>query len=403
MPRQIPSTSVNLFQLIYVLIREYTERSGQSALNLSLGNPDGIPPESLRELKAKYAKLSDFDCHTYAEDRDLNRFVEGMLKTHIGYTLADFPHLRALPTAGIKTASALIPLACALHKRRDTFTLASNVPAYDIIGTWGEQYLGGKRIVWPLSVEDGMRLNVKRLREAVGSAKLDLIFTIRPGNPASVRATREDWEALIEYAIEKKARLVNDAAYVGLSGSAHASLFSVAKDHPTLEWAELYSVSKSFNDPGARLGAIAGTADFIEDFRLIKGNTDSGPNPGVMMAYGEYFAQPGTAQHDLELLHSMYQKRLGYLIPTLKRFGFRPACDTDAGFFTLWKVPKRVLGVEVNGDSEKFNRLVIEKTGIVGVHFPNSLIRYAVCTDVLAPSFQKRFETELAKLEIQYE
>lgn len=403
MPRQIPSSSVNLFQLIYVLIQEYTKKSGRQALNLSLGNPDGIPPESLRTLKAKYAKDPNFDCHTYAEDRDLNKFVDGMLRVHCGLVPGDYMHIRALPTAGIKTATALIPLACGLHRRRESFTFASNVPAYDVIGTWGEQYLGSKRIAWSLSAEDGMRLNVQKLREAVGSAPLDLIFTIRPGNPASVRATREDWEALIAFAIEKRARLVNDAAYVGLSDSSHASLFSVAKSNPEVEWAELYSVSKSFNDPGARLGVIVGSADFVEDFRLIKGNTDSGPNPAVMMAYGEYFAQAGVATRDLSALKNMYAKRLEYLIPTLKRHGLQPACTTDAGFFTLWKVPKKVFGIEIDGDSEKFNRMVIEKTGIVGVHFPNSLIRYAVCTDVLSSTFQRRFEDELSKLNVEYE
>ena len=95
----------------------------------------------------------------------------------------------------------------------------------------------------------------------------------------------------------------------------------------------------------------------------------------------------------------------------------RQACATDAGFFTLWKVPRRALGVDLRAAakeqrrpvSETFNRTVIAETGIVGVHFdavdrakPEPLVRYAVCADVLAPSFQKRFEEQLDRLKPSY-
>src|ERR1041385_7759505 len=115
MPRHIPAAGINLFQLIYVLIREYEQKSGQSPLNLSLGNPDGIPPEAIRELKARFARDPGYDYHTYAEDKNLHSFAEAMVDLHGGLKVWEHPHLRALPTAGIKTASALVPLACGLH------------------------------------------------------------------------------------------------------------------------------------------------------------------------------------------------------------------------------------------------------------------------------------------------
>jgi LL-diaminopimelate aminotransferase len=411
--RQIPAAGINLFQLIYVLIREYTEKTGKPPMNLSLGNPDGVPPEAIRALKARYALDPGYDYHTYAEDKNLHAFAEGMVELHGRIKVADKPHLRALPTAGIKTASALIPLACGLHLpdagRRDGFVVASNLPAYDVIGTWSQQYLAAKRVVWPLRAEGGMRLELDLLKEALrsqGHDRADLVFVIRPGNPAAVGASEADWRALIEYCIEKKTRLVNDAAYAGLTvGAAHTPLAAVAQDYPELEWLELYSVSKSFNDPGARLGALAGSKDFVEDYVMIKGNTDSGPVPGVMAAYGEFFKDRPAARAALDGLRELYERRLAYVIPKLKAAGLRPACGTDAGFFTLWQVPRRVLGRELPAGMpahEAFNRLVIGETGLVGVHFPGPFIRYAVCADVLDPAFQSRFERELARLKPEY-
>lgn len=418
--RRIPPAGINLFQLIYVLIRDYKERTGLEPLNLSLGNPDGVPPASILALKAKYAKDPGYDYHTYAEDKNLNRFAESMVALHGGIDVESYPGLRALPIAGIKTASALIPLACALHlpdkKRRESFRVASNLPAYDVIGTWSGAYLAAQRTVWPLASADNMRLNVARLKDALkkdGTDRADLVFVIRPGNPAAVGASAADWKELIGLCVAKSMRLVNDGAYAGLAAEGtHVTLASVAKDHPELEWLELYSVSKSYNDPGARLGALVGSKDFVEDFTLVKGNTDSGPVPGVMAAYGEFLSDPAAAKRALGEIRGLYEKRLAYLIPKLKAAGLKPACATEAGFFTLWKTPKEAFGKKLADENrhEAFNRAVITETGIVGVHFsgfdasgaPEPLIRYAVCADVLDKKFQERLEAGLARIKPVY-
>ena len=426
MARAIPPAGINLFQSIYVLLAEYERRSGLSALNLSLGNPDGVPPEEIRRLEAQFCQDPGYDYHTYAEDKDLLGFCEGMVELHGRIRVQDFAHLRAIPIAGIKTATALIPLACGLHlpdkRRRAGFVMASNLPAYDVSGTWCGSYLGAKRVVWPLYSAENMRLCMAHLQTALRKAKVkrpDLVFVIRPGNPASVGATAGEWQALIQSCLEHKTRLVNDAAYSGLSDETHVPLAAVAKDYPGLEWIELYSVSKSFSDPGARLGALVGSKDFVEDYITIKGNTDSGPAPALMAAYGRFFQDREAARQSLESLYRLYRSRLDYVISSFKKAGLRQACPTDAGFFTLWKVPRRVLGQDLSGLArrqglsvhEAYNRLVISETGIVGVHFsgfttdgkPEPLVRYAVCADVLNQTFQQRFETELSRLEPEYD
>ncbi|MFA6030350.1 MAG: pyridoxal phosphate-dependent aminotransferase [Elusimicrobiota bacterium] len=416
--RRIPAGGINLFQLIYILVREYQEKTGRPAMNLSLGNPDTVPARRILELQARFAADPGFDYHTYAEENDLRRFAEGMVELHSGVRAAEHPGLRVLPIPGIKNATAFIPLACGLHlpdrRRRERFILASNQPAYDVIGTWAGGYLGAERVVWPLVPEEGMRLNVGRLREACGTRKPDLVFVIRPGNPASVGASAAEWKELIAFCLETGARLVNDAAYVGLAGPAHVPLAAVAKDFPGLEWLELYSVSKSFSDPGARLGALIGSKDFVEDFILIKGNSESGPVPYVMAAYGEFFSEGDAARTALADLRAMYRRRIDYVVSRLKAAGLREACRCEDGFFTLWRVPRRAFGADLASDPrvaglpphEAFNRLVISETGLVGVHFlapvGGPMIRYGVCSDVLDPAFQKRFEEALTRLHPEY-
>jgi aspartate/methionine/tyrosine aminotransferase len=418
--RKIPASGINLFQLIYILIREYEASSGLKALNLSLGNPDLVPVEEIRTLKSKFQLKSELALHTYAEDNNLNEFCEGMVRAFTGVDYKSKSYLRAVPIAGIKTASAILPLACGLHlKDRKQFHVVSHLPAYDVIGTWSSTYLATNRIVWPLSSHDSMKMNIESLKASLKSAnveKPDLIFVIRPGNPASCGASREEWKELIELCIARGTRLVNDGAYTTLSDGSHVPLSVVAQDYPELEWAELLSMSKSTSDPGARLGVMVGSQEFVEDFILVKGNTDSGPVPTLMAAYGELFKDRAQSARILHDTYKIYRSRLDYLVPKLKSIGLRQACETTAGFFTLWKTPDFAFGRNLREESEQkkisqselFNRLVIEKTGIVGVHFQGApgtgetFIRYAVCSDVLDPVFKKRFEEVVTQIEPRY-
>lgn len=425
MARQIPAESINRFRLIYLLIRDYERRTGRPCIDLSMGNPDSVPPPALLALQARFAARPEVQFHTYAEDGDLAGFAESMVELHGRIRPSEHPHLAVLPIPGVKTASALVPLACGLHLpdalRRGSFRLVTNRPAYDIIGTWHTSYLGAERIVWPLMSHDNMRLNLDRLEAALaqhGAGRADVIFVIRPGNPAAVGATRQEWQDLIGYCLDRGTRLVNDAAYTKLASEGHVPLAAVAAGYPSLEWLEMYSVSKSFSNPGARLGALVGSKDFVDDFRMIKGNTDSGPVPYIMAAYGAYLQDRVRAEASLAELRSMYEARVRYLTGQFQEVGFELACNTDAGFFTLWKVPRSVLGIDLATapctvdlpPAEAFNRTVIRETGIVGVHFEGvatdgtatPLIRYAACTDVLNPQFQAKFEKQLARLQPKY-
>ncbi|MEZ4309102.1 MAG: pyridoxal phosphate-dependent aminotransferase [Polyangiaceae bacterium] len=422
MARWLPPTAINRFRAIYRLLREREAATGEPCLDLSMGNPDRVPPEDLLSLQSRLARDPARALHTYAEDDDIGGFSARMVDLHGRIRSADHPHLAVLPIPGIKTASALLPLACGAHLRRSRLRIVIQLPAYDIVGTWGAGYLDAERIHWPLRPADGMRLHTDHLEAELsrrGLDRADLIVVIRPGNPAPVGATEAEWLPLIEHCRARGTRLVNDAAYAGLMPGSHAPLASVAARYPDLEWMELYSASKSFSDPGARLGALVGSRDFVSDFELIKGNADSGPVPYIMAAYAEYLSDEPRARSGMSDLASLYAARVESLTAHLRRAGLRQACPTEAGFFTLWQVPRRVLGVDLASHaarealslSDAFNRLVARETGIVGVHFdgappgelPQPLIRYAVCTDVLSPRAQSRLERELPRLRPEYE
>ena len=168
-------------------------------------------------------------------------------------------------------------------------------------------------------------------------------------------------------------------------------------DFPDLSWAEAFTAAKLVgNGTGWHIGAMVGSPDFIGDLKVVKGKTDTGfvapMAAGVVAAFE-------TDQESIARYREMYRGRLELLISLLTGEGMRLALEPAAGFFTLWRVPSRAFGRRVES-AEHFNFMMIEETGVVGVHFPGYL-RYAVCGDIdaLASDIREAF----AKAQVSYE
>ena len=108
-----------------------------------------------------------------------------------------------------------------------------------------------------------------------------------------------------------------------------------------------------------------------------------------------------TFEHDqagIARYRDLYRTRLSMLIELLTRQGMRLALEPAAGFFTLWMIPTYAFGTRVES-AEHFNMMMIEATGVVGVHFPG-YVRYAVCADIAASATE--IEEAFKKAQVSY-
>src|SRR5262249_37157708 len=154
-----------------------------------------------------------------------------------------------------------------------------------------------------------------------------------------------------------------------------ATLSEIAPDYPELSWAEAFTAAKLIgNGTGWHIGAMVGSPDFIGDLKVVKGKTDTGfvaPMAAGVVATFEH-DQAGIARY-----RDMFLPWLNLFSGLLTRPGMRLAPEPAAGFYPLWLIPPRAFGKPVES-AAPFNFMVIEETGVVGVHFPGYM-RYAVC------------------------
>ena len=131
------------------------------------------------------------------------------------------------------------------------------------------------------------------------------------------------------------------------------------------------------NGTGWHVGAMVGSPDFIGDLREVKGKTDTGfvaPMAAGVLAAIE------NDQEEIRSCREMYRIPLRLIIKLLTGNGMKLAIEPGAGFFTLWLVPSKAFGVNIES-AEQFNSMMIDETGLVGIPFPG-YVRYAVVADI---------------------
>lgn len=371
---RLPQGGKNLFQAIKAKREEALTR-GIKILNLSIGQPSGPALLSARGAAAKAVMSKEESMHEYQDNGSpgVPNFAKRFIQAHFNFSL-DGENVDYLPIPGIKPMLGLVQLACGAAQRNIRVGTTTK-PGYPTPADWS-RYLGLQQYALALNPENGFRFKPEDIEPGT-----DLIMVNYPHNPSGQIATREWWWDLCRHCYNHDIRLFNDNPYYILSHSRKScALIEVAKDFFDLSWAEAFSASKVIgNGTGWRVGAIAGSPDFVKDIATIKGNTDSGFV--APMAAGVLYA----IEHDRKSIdgcRQKYARRIKVLIDILTGCGMELAVSPGAGFFTLWKRPNEAFGERIL-DAEHFNFLMIEKTGVIGVHF-EPYIRYAVCGDVEA-------------------
>ena len=382
---RLPEGGTNLFQEIKAVSAQ-AQKNGSVLIKLSIGQPSGPALISARTTAARAVESDAEAMHEYQDNGSpgVPDFAERFVAAHLCGHVFEEGTVDYLPIPGIKPMLGLIPLACG----EDLSLVATTTnPGYPTPKDWC-RYLG-KLVFEPgLNSENNFLFDPQELN----GREVGLVMTNYPHNPSGAVASREWLENLCSYCESHNIRIFNDAAYAALKYDSDSCLLSeVANQFPDLSWVEAFSASKLIgNGTGWRVGAMVGSPDFIGDIKTIKGNTDSGFV--APMALGALYA----AEHDPEIANiaDLYHQRSIALCQALSEAGMRLATQPKAGFFTLWQTPKQAFGREIK-DARDFNFAMIEKTGIVGVHF-GKYIRYSVaCVDTIgmADEIEKAFES----------
>lgn len=393
----LPAGGGNLFQDIKKMTTA-AEAAGVTVWRLTIGQPKGAALESARVACSQAALSPAESMHEYQDNGSpgVPFFAERFIQLHQQGAIINGQHL---PIPGIKPMLGQIPQACGhvylpngkLSKENLVATMTN--PGYPTPAVQC-QYQGVPHYAINLTSERGFVFSTDDIKPGT-----TLIMANYPHNPSGQIATRDFWIRLCQYCTEHGIRLFNDAAYAILAYNQDAcTLASVAQNFFDLSWCEAYSASKVIgNGTGWRIGAMVGSPDFINDIATIKSNTDSGFVAPA--AYG-VLACMENDMHSIRENRDTYSARNILLQEILKDNDMRPTVYPAAGFFSLWHVPQEAFGQAVK-DGEEFNSLMIQRTGVAGVHF-GQYIRYAVTSPIEKPEWREAIHNGFAQAKPVY-
>jgi LL-diaminopimelate aminotransferase len=364
---------------------------------MAIGQPQGPAFRSARIGAAKAVLSEEESMHEYQDNGTpgVPDFATRFVSHHVnGQDFAESKNdISFLPIPGIKPMLGLVILACNSYNNPDLKVATTTNPGYPTPKVWCNYLLAGNYEL-PTHPENSFLFEVENI-----PPETDLIHINYPHNPSGAVATQEWWEKICSWCQKNGVRLFNDGAYAMLAHNPLAkTLTSVAVNYPDLSWAEAFSASKAIgNGTGWRVGAIVGSTDFISDIETVKGNTDSGLV--AAMASGVI----DCLDYDIASVRGMsrvYRNRIRDLTSILNEAGMQETIYPGAGFFTLWKAPEQAFGKKITS-GEDFNFLMIEKTGVMGVHF-GPYVRYAVVGPIDHPETREKIGFAFEKAKIGY-
>ncbi len=243
--------------------------AGIDVIDLGAGDADGPPPDGTRAELARV--LDTVAMHKYGFQAglpDFRRAVADWLARRFAQHFD--PATELLPLIGSK--EGLAHLALAVADPGDAVVLPE--PGYQAY-LGGAVLAGAEPVIVPLEREGGFLLELDTLPEAL-LARTALVYVNYPNNPTAAIAPRDYLERLVATCRAHDIVLAYDNAYCDITfdGYVAPSIFEIpgARDVAI----EFFSMSKSFQMTGWRLGFAVGNARLIGALAKLKSYVDTG-------------------------------------------------------------------------------------------------------------------------------
>ncbi len=324
-------------------------RRGEDVIDFGMGNPDlPTPPHIVEKLVEAVQKPPN---HRYSQSKgipNLRLAICNWYKRNHGVELD--PDTEAIATIGSK--EGISHLAMAISGPGDSVLVPT--PTYPI-HTYAFILANADVISVPLSRDVDFFEELLKAFKANWPRPKALIINF-PHNPTTTCVDIEFFEKVVEFAREHELIVVHDFAYADLvfDGYRAPSLLQVpgAKDVGV----ECFTLSKSYNMPGWRVGFMVGNRDIIQALARVKSYQDYGMFQPIQIA--AIIALNGP-QDCVEEIRQVYKTRRDVLCEGLNRIGWNIE-PPKASMFVWAEIPEafRHLG------SLEFSKMLIEKAGV---------------------------------------
>jgi alanine-synthesizing transaminase len=309
--------------------------AGEDIVDFGMGNPDQPTPQHIVDKLCEAAQRGD--THRYSVSRGIPRLRRAICNWYRDrYAVELDPETEAIVTIGSK--EGLAHLAMATVDRGDAVLVPN--PAYPI-HPYGFVIAGADIRHVPMGVDvDFFHELDSAIRNSWPRPKMLLLNF--PSNPTAQCVDLPFFERVVEVAREAGIYVVHDLAYADLvfDGYKAPSIMQVPGARELC--VEFFTLSKSYNMPGWRIGFMVGNRDLVYALGRMKSYLDYGMFTPIQIAGISALEGPQTCVTEIR---DMYQLRRDVLCEGMQAAGW--AVDKPRGTMFVWaRIPEpwRALG-----------------------------------------------------------
>lgn len=320
---------------------------GKTIYNMSVGTPDFKPYDHVVEALTQAAKDPEMWKYALRDLPELKQAVCDYYERRFGVSGITPSMVQSCNG----TQEGVGHLGLALLDPGDTILVPD--PCYPVFEA-GAKIADAKLEYYPLVAEHNYLPYVAGIDPEVADRAKYMIVSL-PANPVGSVGTPEIYEEIIAFAREHDLLIVHDNAYsdIVFDGEPGGSFLQYPG---ALEvGVEFFSLSKSFNVTGARIGFLVGREDVVSAFAKLRGQIDFGMFFPIQKAA---IACLNGSRDEVEAQRLKYQERRDALCDGLEGLGWeRP--NAHGSMFVWAKLPGG------RTDSMAFCEELMEKAGVV--------------------------------------
>ena len=320
---------------------------GKTIYNMSVGTPDFKPYDHVVEALTQAAQDPEMWKYALRDLPELKQAVCDYYERRFG-VLGITP---SMVQSCNGTQEGVGHLGLALLDPGDTILVPD--PCYPVFEA-GAKIADAKLEYYPLVAEHNYLPYVAGIDPEVADRAKYMIVSL-PANPVGSVGTPEVYEEIIAFAREHDLLIVHDNAYsdIVFDGEPGGSFLQYPG---ALEvGVEFFSLSKSFNVTGARIGFLVGREDVVSAFAKLRSQIDFGMFFPIQKAAIACLNGP---RDEVEAQRLKYQERRDALCDGLEGLGWeRP--NAHGSMFVWAKLPGG------RTDSMAFCEELMEKAGVV--------------------------------------
>ncbi|OEW95483.1 LL-diaminopimelate aminotransferase [Campylobacter jejuni] len=317
-------------------IKMAARRSGEDIIDFSMGNPDGKTPQHIID------KL----CESANKDKTSGYSTSmGIYKLRLAicnwykrkYNVNLDPENEVVATMGSK--EGFVNLARAIINPGDVAIVPT--PAYPI-HTQAFIIAGGNVAKMPLAYNEKFELDENQFFENLhktlneGIPRPKYVVVNFPHNPTTVTCEKSFYERLIATAKKERFYIISDIAYADLTYGDYKTPSILEIEGAKNVAVETYTLSKSYNMAGWRVGFVAGNKRLVSALKKIKSWFDYGMYTPIQVA--ATIALDGE-QTCVDEIRATYDKRMHILLEAFENAGWKLQ-KPRASMFVWAKLPE---------------------------------------------------------------